>query len=136
MASNNQNIITTKTRCYFCNKDFEIKLNDFSNCLHKICAFCIFERIFSHHIADLQGQKILKVSCKCENSFCELELEKILTILGNKRKVDLNKVIDSGFENIEATNENVISSQLNPFLSFKPLSNNENFFSAEYDENI
>lgn len=103
--SDAQKSIKTKTRCYFCNRDFEIKLNDFSNCLHKICAFCIFERIFSHHIADLQGQKILKVSCKCENSFCELELEKILTILGNKRKVDLNKVIDSGFENIEATNE-------------------------------
>lgn len=103
--TNNQNTNNTKTRCYFCNRDFKIQLNDFSNCLHKICALCIFERIFSHHITDLQGQKILKVSCKCENSFCELELSNILNILSGKRQLDLNKVIESGFENIEATNE-------------------------------
>ena len=95
-----------KDLCYFCNREFKKEeLTPFSNCSHKICTFCLFERIFSHHIIDLQGQKNLNVSCKCENSTLEIKISQILNILHSKRKIDLSKTNEIGFENVERTIE-------------------------------
>lgn len=92
--------------CSFCNREIKKEeLTPFSNCSHKICAFCLFERIFSHHIIDLQGQKKLNVSCKCENSTLEIKISQLLNILYSKRKIDLNKTNEFGFENVEQTIE-------------------------------
>ena len=101
-----QIIKSTKDICYFCNREFKKEdLSPFSNCSHKICTFCLFERIFTHHIIDLQGQNILKVSCKCENSNLDIKINQILNILYSKRKLELNKTNEIGFENVEGTIE-------------------------------
>ena len=102
----NKNETTPKNiNCFFCNRKYIDNKVEFSNCKHKMCDLCIFERIFIHHISELQGQEILKISCKCEESFSDLTLTQILNILKNKRKFDLTKVISTGFENIENTKE-------------------------------
>ena len=95
-----------KVNCNFCNRNFMKKdLNKFSNCLHYICNFCLFERIFSIYIVEMQGQNTLEVSCKCEKSTLKLTMSELLEILSQKRSLDLNKVIESGFENVEQTVE-------------------------------
>ena len=93
-----------KKKCYFCRRDFD-GLRSFANCPHEICSFCLFERIFSHHIADLQGQKTIKIMCKCNVSGMELKLTEVLKVFNEKRKIDSSKVTESGFENIEDTIE-------------------------------
>ena len=95
-----------KEKCNFCYRIFNLKdLNKFSNCIHYICNFCLFERIFSYYLIEMQGQNTLEVSCKCEKSTLILTMSELLEILTKKRDLDLHKVIDSGFENIEQTVE-------------------------------
>ena len=93
-----------KENCDFCKRSVD-EVRTFRNCPHEICFFCLFERIFSHHLADLQGQKAIKVTCKCNVSDMELKLSEVLKVLNKKRKIDLNRVIEGGFENIEDTVE-------------------------------
>ena len=96
----------SKGKCHFCNRIFIFSnLNKFSNCIHYICNFCLFERIFSIYIIELQGQNQLEVSCRCEKSTLKLTMTELLDILIQKRTLDLTKVIESGFENIEKTVE-------------------------------
>ena len=103
-SKKDEEIKEKKKQCFFCYRNFVINdLNNFSNCNHYICNLCLFERIFSDYITEIQGQKILTISCKCEKSTLDLEMSDILEILTKKRKLDLNKVIGSGFENIEQT---------------------------------
>ena len=68
-----------KEICSFCNRKFE-KLYNFSPCSHKICTLCLFERIFTKYITRFQGQKTVKIACKCEIGFTEYKLSNILSI--------------------------------------------------------
>ena len=106
MDKNKSSTTDNKETCDYCKRNIEPdKIKDFNNCSHKICSFCLFERIFSIYIADLQGQKSLKIACKCNKSHKELKLSDILKVLNEKRKIDSKKVTEGGFENIENTEE-------------------------------
>ena len=56
-------ILMTKESCYFCNKE-KSNLSSFSICSHKICNSCLYWRIFSNHINEIQGQEKLTIKCK------------------------------------------------------------------------
>lgn len=93
-----------KELCSFCNRKFE-KLYNFNPCSHKICTLCLFERIFTKYITQFQGQKTVKINCKCEIGFAEYKLTNILSLLQEKKNLELNTPSDSGIETVENTKE-------------------------------
>ena len=93
-----------KELCYFCNRQFE-KLYSFSPCSHKICSSCLYERIFTKYISQLQGQNSIKIYCKCELGFSQIKLSTILQILKEKKNFDLNSPYETGTETVESTKE-------------------------------
>jgi len=93
-----------KDICDFCYRKLE-KLYSFSPCSHKICILCLFERIFTKHITQFQGQNTIKIYCKCEIGSSEYKLSSILSILQEKRNLDLNSPYETGTETVESTKE-------------------------------
>ena len=93
-----------KELCYFCNRQFE-KLYSFSPCSHRICSSCLYERIFTKYISQLQGQNSIKIYCKCELGFSQIKLSTILQILKEKKNLDLNSPYETGTETVESTKE-------------------------------
>ena len=93
-----------KDICDFCYRKLE-KLYSFSPCSHKICILCLFERIFTKHITQFQGQNTIKIYCKCEIGSSEYKLSSILSILQEKRNLDLNSPYETGAETVESTKE-------------------------------
>ena len=89
---------TFSDNCYFCNREMN-DLEEFVNCTHKICSMCLFERIFSHYISQLQGKDDLKVLCKCGHGYLNPSLYEILEIIKTKRENDLSQIHDSSFGN-------------------------------------
>ena len=71
--------------CFFCNKNI-FKLKAFS-CSHKICTLCLYERIFTNHIQEFQGQNELKIKCKCENGYLNQNLSQIFEIFNMRMNV-------------------------------------------------
>ena len=90
--------------CYFCNRQSS-KMFKFTPCSHKICISCIFELIFTKYITSFQGQKSIKIYCKCEIGFSEYKLSEILSILKEKKNLELNSPDESGTETVESTKE-------------------------------
>lgn len=84
--------------CDFCNREM-YDLEEFVNCTHKICNICLFERIFSHYINQLQGKDDLKVLCKCGHGYLNPSLYEILEIIKAKRENDLAQLHDDNFGN-------------------------------------
>ena len=72
--------------CYFCNRTDNLKI--FSCCSHRICNLCLYERIFSIHIHELQGQITLKIKCKCEIGHLFLKLSDIFKLIKDKNESD------------------------------------------------
>lgn len=93
-----------KELCSFCNRKLE-KLISFSQCSHKICNYCLFERIFTKYITQFQGQKIIKIYCKCEIGFTEYTLSSVLALLQEKKNYELNSPSENGVETVENTKE-------------------------------
>lgn len=93
--------------CFFCNRKCEIikELKQFTNCSHYICELCLFERIFSNYINQLQGKNDIKIFCKCEKGFLEPKLSEILKLVKNKRITELKKGNEKRNENIDSTKE-------------------------------
>jgi WD40 repeat protein len=60
---------------------------------------CLFERIFSHYINQLQGKDDLKVLCKCGHGYLNPSLYEILEIIKTKRENDLAQIHDDNFGN-------------------------------------
>ena len=80
-----------KVVCYFCNQE-KSNLSTFSICSHKICNSCLYWRIFSNHINELQGQAKLTIKCKCEKGYLYKKLPEILKILKEKKDFDESTV--------------------------------------------
>ena len=95
---------STKEICSFCNRKFE-KVNNFSLCSHKICTLCLFERIFTKYITQFQGQKTIKIYCKCEIGLIEYKLSNILSLLQEKKNLELNTPSENLTETVEDTKE-------------------------------
>ena len=93
-----------KETCSFCNRKLE-KLYSFSPCSHKICILCLFERIFTKHITQFQGQNTVIIHCKCEIGYSQYKLSSILSILQEKKNLDLNSPHETGTETVESTKE-------------------------------
>lgn len=79
--------LKTKEVCYQCNQE-KNNLSTFSICSHKICNQCLYWRLFSNHINELQGQKKIKIKCKCEKGYLYKELQDISKILKEKKDYD------------------------------------------------
>ena len=79
--------LMTKVVCYFCNQE-KNNLSSFSICSHKICNSCLYWRIFSNHINELQGQDKLTIKCKCEKGYLYQKLSDILKLLKEKKDSD------------------------------------------------
>jgi len=84
--------------CYNCkSKNFENISNDISemSCHHSLCINCLLYLIFSNHIQEIKSEK-LKVKCKCNEGYKEINLETILNLihikytLDNEQKYDKN----------------------------------------------
>ena len=102
---NSSNInIQKKEICYFCNRQFS-KMYNFSPCNHKICISCIFELFITKYITSFQGQRNIKIFCKCEIGTKEFTLSQILSILKEKKNMELNSPDESGTETVESTKE-------------------------------
>lgn len=95
--------------CYFCNKEYS-NCTIISCCSHRICPLCLYERIFSNHIQDLQGQNELRIKCKCENGYLIKTLEQIVEIIKEKEKYELEQKENNSNKIIEgcecSSNEN------------------------------
>ena len=89
-----------KESCYFCNKEY-LKLNIFSICSHRICSLCLYERIFSNHINELQGQIELKIKCKCENGYLNKKLSEIKYIIKEKEELDKNEEYEKNLDTLD-----------------------------------
>ena len=83
--------------CFFCNKGF-FNLKTFS-CSHKICTLCLYERIFTNHIQELQGQNELKIKCKCENGYLNQNLAQIFDIFKEKSEINRKELEENNSEN-------------------------------------
>ena len=93
-----------KELCSFCNRKLE-KLYSFTPCSHKICISCLFEHIFTKYITEFQGQKTIKIYCKCEIGYTEYKLSSILSLLREKKNLELNSPSENGTETVENTKE-------------------------------
>ena len=93
-----------KELCSFCNRKLE-KLYSFTPCSHKICISCLFEHIFTKYITEFQGQKTIKIYCKCEIGYTEYKLSSILSLLKEKKNLELNSPSENGTETVENTKE-------------------------------
>ena len=93
-----------KELCSFCYRKIE-KLYCFSPCSHKICINCLFEIIFTKYITQFQGQNIIKICCKCEVGFVQYKLSDILSLLKEKKIIELNSSSESDVETVENTKE-------------------------------
>ena len=112
-----------KEICSFCNRRYK-KLYNFSPCSHKICILCLFERIFNKYITQFQGQKTIKIYCKCEIGFKIYDLSTILSILKDKKNIDINSPYESGTETVENTIEGCDCS-----ININNTNENEKYFS-------
>ena len=84
--------------CFFCNKEYS-KLIIFSICSHRICYFCLYERIFSKYIHELQGQIEIKIKCKCENGYLDRKLSQISEIIKEKEQLEQKEEDEKKSEN-------------------------------------
>ena len=90
--------------CFICNKIKDI--DDFiimSRCSHRICKICFYQRIFTEHINEFQGQNILKIKCKCENGYSDQDMLNIYELLKEREQLVLmeSKENNSEMEKIE-----------------------------------
>ena len=117
--------LKTKEVCYQCNQE-KNNLSTFSICSHKICNQCLYWRLFSNHINELQGQKKIKIKCKCEKGYLYKELQDISKILKEKKDYD-ESVLYRKKNNIkiEITEEcssafdlSLLKGRINPLLNF------------------
>ena len=79
--------LMTKVVCYCCNQE-KNNLSSFWICSHKICNSCLYWRIFSNHINELQGQSKLTIKCKCGKGYLYQKLSDILKLLKEKKDSD------------------------------------------------
>lgn len=84
--------------CFFC-KEKKEEINSLSSCDHKICDNCLYEKIFTNHIKDFQGQPTITVRCICEKGFIEKKLSEISILLKKKHEEIIKNQQDLlGFE--------------------------------------
>ena len=73
--------------CYYCQRNFST-LYEFTNCIHKICTNCLFQRIFINNIQDFTGTNIINVKCKCGKGDLDQTLGDVSSIIMKKTELD------------------------------------------------
>lgn len=111
--------------CFFCNRE-NLNFYVFSLCSHRICTLCLFERLFTNHITEFQGQIKLKIKCKCENGYMNQKHSDIIELLKDKSKLDEKednenrsenaKVIIEGCECSKDENENKLGKRFSDYF--------------------
>lgn len=99
--------------CFFCNRD-NLDCYILSLCSHRICTLCLYERIFTNHIHEFQGQDKIEIKCKCEIGYTNQKYEDIIQLFVKKDKLEEK-------EDCENTSENA-----NVEINGCECSNNEN----------
>ena len=84
--------------CFFCNRE-NLNFYIFSLCSHRICPLCLYERIFTNHIQEFQGQTKLVIKCKCENGYINQKLSDIVELFIKKDKLEEKEDIENSSEN-------------------------------------
>ena len=90
--------------CFFCNRD-NLKLYIFLKCSHRICSFCLYERIFSNHIHEFQGQIKLRIKCKCESGYLDKKQADIINLIVEKDSLEEKEDNEKESENDDKTIE-------------------------------
>ena len=88
-SSSNKNNLEPK-KCYICGKSSkEFFYNDnFSECEHYYCIYCLFRSIFINNIKEFIDQNEIIVNCKCKTGKKKLSLKEIEKIINYKSKID------------------------------------------------
>ena len=90
--------------CFFCYKEKK-DMDIMSCCSHRICKLCLYERIFTNHINEFQGQITLKIKCKCENGYLNQNLSQIYELLKDREKLMKIESEENNSENLKIKNE-------------------------------
>ena len=88
-SSSNKNNLEPK-KCFICGKSSkEFFYNDnFSECEHYYCIYCLFRSIFINNIKEFIDQNEIIVNCKCKTGKKKLSLKEIEKIINYKSKID------------------------------------------------